>query len=562
MAVSRSLPDPRVLGSRRLDVARTLAPVVRTIGLRYVTRGALFGFAAGVVAGAIVLVAAHVWTFGVAVPAAVVIAALGALAGVAVGVARWPRAMDAARAVDLHFGLEDRLTTALELREDTTPVAVLQSRDLEQRIDGLSLSGVQGRWLRRNEVAGVVLAALVFAGALVLGPAGSAHHAAARAPSTSTHQRHAAAQQVKKLTSQLHLGLTPSQLRSPAMRKLDAILSRLQHRLAHASSRAAALRAISATQQQLRQLAQGLHPVNARAVAQLNSSLSHYLQQGRHGKANPSARSNPATAQALNRLAQALAHLTPSQRAALARALARSANATSNNALRQSLRQAASDLANGQPQAGSQALQQAAQMLTQSGAARAAQSRAGAAQSQLNGLKNQVAGQTPGRGTGTSPGQGKQGAATGAKGAGNKPKSGTGAGRGQGTRPGQGQGQGRGQRVGQGRGTGKGRGRASGQATVGRGQRGTAGAHGTGGRGTSSRTRSGKTVTVYVPGKQGTGPTINRTGPQGAPSPGAIVPYQQVVGRYAQSAHQALDRTNLPPALQGYVRRYFSTLSH
>ncbi len=68
-------------------------------------------------------------------------------------------------------------------------------------------------------------------------------------------------------------------------------------------------------------------------------------------------------------------------------------------------------------------------------------------------------------------------------------------------------------------------------------------------------------MTVFVPGKQGKGPTITRTGPNGAPQLGAIVPYRQVVGQYTQSAHQALDRAALPPSLQGYVRRYFTTLS-
>jgi hypothetical protein len=68
-------------------------------------------------------------------------------------------------------------------------------------------------------------------------------------------------------------------------------------------------------------------------------------------------------------------------------------------------------------------------------------------------------------------------------------------------------------------------------------------------------------VTVFVPGKQGKGAEIVRNGPLGAPTTGALVPYQQVVGQYAQSAHQALDRSALPPALQGKVRRYFSTLS-
>jgi len=68
-------------------------------------------------------------------------------------------------------------------------------------------------------------------------------------------------------------------------------------------------------------------------------------------------------------------------------------------------------------------------------------------------------------------------------------------------------------------------------------------------------------VTVFVPGKQGKGAEIVRTGPQGAPLAGSIVPYQQVVQRYAQNAHQALDRAALPPSLQGDVKRYFNTLS-
>jgi hypothetical protein len=69
-------------------------------------------------------------------------------------------------------------------------------------------------------------------------------------------------------------------------------------------------------------------------------------------------------------------------------------------------------------------------------------------------------------------------------------------------------------------------------------------------------------VTVFIPGKQGKGPQTIVSGPKGAPEPGALVPYQQVVGQYAQSAHQALDRSAIPPSLQGYVRRYFSSISH
>jgi len=444
-----------MVGTQRLDIARTLSPVTYAIGLGRVAHGALLGFAVGAVIGTGILLAGHLRPIGFAVTAAVIAAALGFVAGAVAGVVRWPRALEAARAADRYFHLDDRLTTALELSGADTPVAFLQSRNAARHIDGLTLSRSRGRWFRRREGAVAAIVALAFAGALALGPQSGSHRAAAAAPSHNVRTRHAAANQVRKLTSQLHLGLTPAQLHSPAMRQLDRALARLRHQLLQASTPRNALRAVSATQQQLRQLALGLHPVNARAVAQLNSSLSRYLGKGQTRTSSRSAsRSALATAQALSRLAQSVSHLTPAQRAALAQALARAANTTSNNALRSALRQAASSLANSDPQSASAALQQAAQSLSQSASAQAALTRAGAAGTQLNGLKNQIAG------TGAAPPSlsassrlGQPNAAAGASRTGGKngraPGNGKGSGKGRGSRVGQGT------RPGQGRGTGR-----------------------------------------------------------------------------------------------------------
>ena len=566
MNISSSVPNPpsTVVGNQRLDIARTLSPLTYAIGLGRVARGALLGFALGAVIGTGILLAGHLRTFGFALTAAVLAAVLGILAGAATGLVRWPRTLEVARAADRYFHLDDRLTTALELSGANTPVASLQSRDAARHIDGLTLSRSRGRWFHRREGALAAIAALAFAGALALGPPGGSHRATAVASSHSVRTRHAAANQVRKLTSQLHLGLTPAQLHSPAMRQLDRALARLRHQLLQTSTPRTALRAISATQQQLRQLALGLHPVNARAVAQLSSSLSRYLGKGqtRSSSGSPS-HSALATAQALNRLAQSVSHLTPAQRAALAQALARAANATSNNALRSALRQAASSLANNAPQSAGAALQQATAALAQSASAQAALTRAGAAGAQLNALKNQIAG------TGAAPPslssssrQGQPNAAAGRPGTGGKNGralgSGRGSGKGRGTRAGQGAGRstrpGRGNGAGKGPGTGPGAGAALGQSA--------SGAHGKGGRGASGLTRNGRSVTVFIPGKQGRGAEIVRNGPKGAPASGAYVPYQQVVGQYTQGAHQALDQAALPPSLQGYVRRYFPTLSH
>lgn len=574
MNISSSLTDPRAPKHQRLDIERTLSPVANAIGFGRVARGALLGFTVGAVIGIAVLLAGHVHSFGFAVQAAVAAAALGLLVGAAFGAARWPRTLEAARAADLYFHLDDRLTTALELSGAETPVAFLQSRDVAHRIDGLKLSYSRGRWFHPRDGVPAVVAAIAFAAALVLGLENGHHQTAVAAPATSARVRHAAANRVKQLTSQLHAGLTPAQLQSPAVRRLDRVLSQLRHQLLQTATPRAALRAISATQQQVHQLALGLHPVNGRAVAQLNSSLSRYLgkSQSRTSSAATS-RSAAATANSLNHLAQSLQHLTPAQRAALARALARAANATSNNALRSALRQAASSLANNAPQSAATSLQQAAQSLSQSASAQAALARANAAGTQLGALKNQIAGTgaappslspAAGKGLGKAAASAQGTSAKNGQALGRGTGKGKGTGQGQGTRPGQGQGKDRG--TGQrgtrgGRGTGRGQGRGAGQGTAAALGKGTSGAHGTGGSGRSGLTRAGRSVTVFVPGKQGKGAEIVRTGPQGAPLAGSIVPYQQVVQRYAQNAHQALDRAALPPSLQGDVKRYFNTLS-
>ncbi|HEX8918322.1 MAG TPA: hypothetical protein VF898_07455 [Chloroflexota bacterium] len=575
MNLSPSIPqEHREPQTRRLDVRRTLRPVIRAIGLTRLARGVLLGFALGATVAAGILVVAHIWRFSSSLSVALLSLVAGVIAGAAWGIVRWPRAPEAARMADLYFGLDDRLTTALELRSSNAPVALAQSRDAALHIDGLSLGRSRGRWLRRREVGVTFAAALAFGASLALGPHGAPRHAstAAIAAANSQKAHRAAANRIQQLRSQLHLNLTPGQQQTSAMRKLDLALARLRHQLLKSATTRASLRAISATQQQLHQLARGLHPVNAKAVAQLNSSLAHYLgKRPGTSKNGANARSTLATAQALNRLAQSLAHLSPSQRSALAQALAKAANATSNNSLRSSLRQAASNLANGNPQAASAALQRAAQSLSHSAGSQAAQAQANATAAQLGALKNQLI--SPG--ASLPSGQlanlpGTSNAQTGAPGTSNRSGQtpgkgaapGKGQGKGRGLQQGQGAGKGSGTRLGSrpGRGNGQGRGARSGQGTT--GTTGTSGAHGSGGRGHSGVTHKGRTVTVYIPGTQGKGPEIVRNGPNGAPQPGAIVPYQQVYGQYAQGAHQALDRAALPPSVQVYVRRYFSTISH
>lgn len=571
---SMSTPDAPVRNGQ-LDILRMLQPVIRAIGLGRVARGTMLGVAVGTLLGAIILAVSHVHpiTFSVQIAFSSIVA--GVVAGLIWGIVQWPAAGEAARRADFFFGLDDRLTTALELRSSDEPVARIQNRDTARYIDGLTLSRSQGPWLHWREVVVAAAAGLLFAGSLILGVQAPHQHASApeKIAHTSRQAQQIAAKQIQQLQARIHAGLTPSRRQTREVQKLNLALSRLRRQLLKASTTRSALRAISVTQQKLHSLAAGLHPINARAVAQLNSSMAHYLPSHRgNGKTGTPSRSAAATAQALNRLAQSLVHLSPAQRAALARTLARAANANPNTGLRSSLRQAASALASGAPHAAATALQRAARSLAQSAGAQATQSRANALSAQLGAIKNGLANSGARAPSGHQP-NGSRKSSTKTAGQGNAAGTGQRPGKGPAANTGRGKGNGQGARAGKGKGarpgSGVGRGSGRGSGTVSRrGQgatgagKGSSGAHGRGGHGRPAPTRAGRAVTVYIPGTQGKGPDVTRNGPNGAPQPGALVPYRQVLGQYAQQARQTLDRAALPPSVQGYVHRYFSTISH
>jgi hypothetical protein len=496
---------------------------------------------------------------------------LGLMAGVVYGARRWPDSHDAARAADRHFALQDRLTTALEYHSSTDPFPGLQRDEAGRRVNGLRLeqSGRAPLDWREAGLTGVLVVAFV---ALLFVGGTSPGHARRVATAEQRQVQRVSATQVHQITRQAGQGLTPATRNNPALRKLQLVLERLRRQLEHTSTRTAALRAISATQAQLHRLTASLHPISKSAVAQLNSSLAHSMTaKQRAAAASSDRKALAAAAQTLQKLAAKLSHMNAAQRAQLARSLARAANATGDSHLQAPLRQAASSLGYNDPQSAAKSLQSAASALAQTPAQRAAQSRAAAANSRLDSLKNAVSGVSSGNGEriasgppssgspGRGQGSGKGGSKGGVSGNGN---SGQRSGQGAGAGKGKGSGSGSGQSTGNGgRGAGKGSGSGAGSGS-GRGQ-GAPGGHGAGGgRGGAGHSGQGRYTTVYAPYKQGKGPSTTQTGPTGAPQSGPIVPYQQVVGAYGQTAHQALDRANLPPSLRSYVRKYFSAVSH
>lgn len=555
------------------DALQTLEPVRRRLGTAMIQRWALRGLAVGSAAGITVLLIGHIgYVYGVprygttGVALAVASAVVGMGAGAYLGSCRRPTTLQSARTVDRHFAFDDRLTTALEFHASDHPLCRLQRAEVAGRLRGLALLESTRRQITRLELVVPAIGLIALLVSLFWAGAPSTQARSTLPAADQQRINRLAGKQIPHLTKQLEHGLNPQAQQSPELRKLEQALAALRRQLLHSTSRASALRAISTTQQSLQRLVASLHPINRRAVAQLNSSLAKYMtsQERRDASLNSakagdtaSRRAFAASANTLNRLAKSLSHMSASQRAALARALARAANSSSDSRLRASLQQAASSLAYRDPQSAAGALQQAASALAETPAAGAAQSRLQQAGSQLDALKNSLAdvtnasGQTPAGAGATGQGKGSKGNGTG-QGAGKGSGKGRGSGKGSGGGNGAGQGAGKGQ--GSDRGSGSGNGSAQGEGGV--------GGHGSGGgRGGVGPHGRGHFATVYIPSKAGKGPHSVQAGPNGAPLPGGIVPYQQVVGQYSSSARAALDRSALPPGVRSYARQYFSTIS-
>lgn len=542
--------------SSEVDIAAVLAPVRRRLGGARLTQYGLTGAVAGAAGGTAWLALSLPFGVPFRVPLAVGLLIAGGLAGVLLGVLRWPGLQAAARAVDRHFLLAERATTALERREASDPVSGLQRADTLRRLDRLDLSLSVRQRYRALEVGAGVMVAVLFSALIAVHLPGSGHRAVG-ARTSNTGARTASVVRLPQLVKRLNRGLTPQARRDVAMQKLNRALARLRRQLDHASNRASALLAISATQQHIRRIARGLHPIKASAIKQLIHSLAPLVPRKlRAGSSATNKQALAAAVTALNHLAGSMSHLLAAQRASLARSLAQAANSTSDPSLRASLHQAASSLGYNDPKSAAQALRQAASAAGQSPNAQAAQSRLQSASSELDSMKADVSG------LGTAGKSG--GVATTATGSNGKSSgSGKGNGQGQGGGKGQGTGKGKGKGTGQGKGAGSGQGKGQGSGQGSSGQGGTGG-HGIGGgRGGSGPRGHGRYAPrVYVPSRQHSGSQSIQTGANGAPLPGSSVPYQQVVGQYARTARVALDRSSLPPDMQQYVRSYFSSISH
>jgi hypothetical protein len=549
-----------------IHVVNAVALVRRRLGLARIQRWGVRGLGAGAVLIALTLIAGQLGLPEIGLGLALAILAAGALSGSVLGrLLRWPDQVEAARLVDIHFRLDDRITTALEFRTSEEPLQALQRRETVDRIEGLKLKdSVRGQVGRRDPaLAGVAIIA-----ALALSFVGTAASPSASALSDTSLDKQrinqAATTTIPSLLRHFEQGLAPQQRATPGLRELNFALTRLQRDLLHAPTRAAALRAISAAQQLIQQATGRRLDTSSllRALKPYTTPTGRAQASGQNGGAS-------AASAALSRLASGLNHLSASQRAKLARSLSKAQGAASDSRLKSALQQASSSLSRGDTRAAARALQKAAGTLKSAAANESAASRLASASNSLDSLKNSVSGMSQDNGTQPQSQQtGSQRTSSSKPGAnGNEgivqPN---GLGHQRTLHPGAGKASSSGQDKIQGRANGsdaliiRRQGGSSTSSVTGPGNK-TAGGTGSGGGGSSGSQSSLRYVTVFIPGKAGPGiDTTVQTSGSALPG-GRLVPYQVVIARYSRAAHVALDQLALPPSLQSYVREYFSSVS-
>lgn len=349
------------------------------------------------------------------------------------------------------------------------------------------------------------------------------------------------AQQIEKNTT-----LTPED-KNALLRQMRELIAQLKSNPGEAKK---ALADLAKFQEQLRAKLDPATSAEQMALA----SLAQQLAQLAGAKDTPAPRDAAETAKLLEQLASQLDKLTPEQRAALAGALERAAaqTAAGDPDLASALAAMAQAARDGKVDSRSaSATRQAGQELRDAANREALQQALARALNQADASQRAVA-QAQGLGQGNQGNQGSQGNS------------------GQGNQGNQGQGQGQGQNQGQGNQVGSGGGTNA--STLPPANRtGRAGSP----TGQNKSFSTGDLETVYSPiatgqgreefvtGQQNqTGETTNRDSK--APQPGtnnpALVPYDQVLQKYAEIAGQTMERSYIPSGLQDFVKEYFSGL--
>ncbi|MDQ6669497.1 MAG: hypothetical protein M3069_01835 [Chloroflexota bacterium] len=434
------------------------------------------------------------------------------------------------RAADLDKRLKfgDRLATAWAYRESDASIASLQRSDAIVRLGARSPRAELGWRPARLELAALA-ATLLVAALLLLAPS----------PQQAVLDRRAAEQaQVEQATQRVDLlreeaaaapSLTPEQAR-----QLDELLKGAQAELSHVQTQREASAVLAQTAGQLtQQLTDANADLRDQALAAMSETLAaEPLSQSladalQHEDAQ-------AASQAMQSLAAQADQLPDVQRQALSRALQRASNVgRSDPRTSNALRDAARALGSGE--SSQAALSAADAALRDALQASSSQAAVRATTQQLRDLQARVASGAPLNPDASRPNTAgaQQGAATsGTPMAGGTPATVEAGG-------------------------------AAGQLSDPSGARGSAGGYGAGTLGGQAQTSpvAQAAEDVFVPGRMSNGgaDNLDQTN-QPFTVRGAPRPYRDVLGQYAQTGRDYVDRPDVSPAVRDLVKQYFQQL--
>src|ERR1051326_962741 len=292
------------------QLAMALRSWHRRLALEQTLRWTGRGIVSGLILACLLLLVSRLTPWATAPRWAVGIGVVCSLLAFSAAIWDRPSLGRAARLVDARLSLHDRVGTAWEMRDETTPLYGLQRRDalkqLNQHIPGRDISLRP----RRSSLitSGIVVVALAL---LVLLPN----------PMTAVLQQQAAFQAriAKQITAIEHLRTALAhQTNTPAQQRaqIDQVLRNLEANLQNAHNETEAQQAIAQAQARLNQLrdpqatnrAQG----NANASSSLASSSNANLSAVGQALANNDSKR---LSNALQNLASQVSHMTPTQRA-------------------------------------------------------------------------------------------------------------------------------------------------------------------------------------------------------------------------------------------------------
>jgi hypothetical protein len=518
------LESPAV-DERALAVA--LRPWTRRLLAEATLRWLIRGGIGALIAGCLVLSVGWLTPFPIDQlrPIALELALPMALTGVLVGL--WPASrLHRAAQLDRRLGLQDRLATAWLNRAVDTPMARLQRGDALHQLEAAKQLDI-----RLARIEALALAALaILSLALLVVP--SPMEKLLRQIATEQLATEQAAERIDALRQEAVSAeaLTPEQAK-----RLDELLARARQELGQTHTERAAAAVLARAAQDMQQLGDPNAEARDQALAAMSETLSQEPLARSLGDALQNNDSR-ATRDAIDTMRQHAGQLSEPQRQALSRALQRAANvgradSRSSNALRDAARAlAAGESPDAQMQEASASLEQAMQAAAAEAALRAAGQRLQDVRTELSQTAQGIQPSAEQPLTG-EPGQS----------AGSPSLTGTPV-------PIDASSLRRGGAAGESR-------------TDAAAERSTSG--GVGGA-DLSQGQPANTVepseSIFIPGRVGDGPSDNDAIQQPFTVRGAPRPYREVIGQYAQSGRDYVDRAEVPSSVREMVRQYFSDL--